>query len=216
MSGDHATSANTTIDRLERLMRELDLICPEADRLGVIAQARDEAFGLDDGAAAAALAASLLVLCARSSLPDAGRLKRLVTGAGISGMALLHETLRTPELVMLDPELAYRMATLLLAGCAPVVEASLWTVDENQQPRCSAAAGEPVGARLTRRRRTHRDRRRARRRATRGTRRPPGARCRDPGARLRSRGGACACPRAGARDPVGPQRGRRARSLRGR
>ena len=131
-------------------MRELDLVCPDADRLGVIAQARDDAFVLGDDAAAA-LAATLLVLCARSSLPDAGRLKRLVAETGIPGIALLRETLRTPELVMLDPALAYRMATLLLAGCAPVVEVSLWTVDENQQPRCSAAAGEPVGEELARR-----------------------------------------------------------------
>jgi signal transduction histidine kinase len=150
MSGDHATSATTTIDRLERLMRELDLICPEADRLGVIAQARDDASGLRDGAAVE-LAASLLVLCARSSSPpDAGRLKRLVTETGIPGMALLRETMRTPELVMLDPALAYRMATSLLAGCAPVVEMSLWIVDENQQPRCSASAGKPVGEELAR------------------------------------------------------------------
>jgi signal transduction histidine kinase len=139
MAEDHATSA-ARIEQLERLMLELDLTCPAVYDLDVARQAREDAAGQPDGSAA--LLASLLVLATKSSLPDPDRLRTLVAEAGVPGVALLRETLRIPELVLLDPRLVYELAVRLLAACAPIAGASLWTVDETRQPRCVAALGD--------------------------------------------------------------------------
>jgi signal transduction histidine kinase len=139
MAEDQVTSA-ARIEQLERLMLELDLACPEGQDVGLAQQAREDASGRSDGAVA--LLASLLVLASKSSPPDPDRLRQLVAEAGVSGMALLRETLRTPELVLLDPSLVYEVAVRLLVACAPITGASLWTVGAAQQPRCAAAVGD--------------------------------------------------------------------------
>jgi signal transduction histidine kinase len=92
-----------------------------------------------------AFLAAVLVASERERDPGPEALEALVAGlpsVGLTTMELVRETLRSPELAMLEPGIACGLAMRLLVVCGSVLDASLWAPRETPELCCLSWAGE--------------------------------------------------------------------------
>jgi signal transduction histidine kinase len=152
-AGDRRRAVLKDLRQIERLFGENEwpdrraFLRARKHASGRALEALDRGGGAEAGRVALLIAASEMFGAMRTELaasPEAAvrLVRQLEDVIGLPQIALAREVLRAPQLLTMLPVAAIEVQLAMLVAFAPLRSASLWTLDDTEQPTCVRHVGE--------------------------------------------------------------------------